>query len=74
MTHEWIVIRNCSSLQEAELLKSVLEGEGIDTQIPDEYTIGVFAGNSNVFGGVRLLVHDNDVTRAKNVLLADSNR
>ena len=68
MADEWSVIRNCSSLQEAELLKSVLESEGIESRIPDEHALGVNPGFTNAFGGVRLLVHSNDAQRADEVL------
>ena len=63
-----MVLRHCGSLQDAELLKSVLEADGIAAQIPDEYTLGVNPGFTNAFGGVRLCVRDADVVRAEELL------
>jgi hypothetical protein len=70
MAHEWVVVRHCGSLQEAEFLKSVLETEGIEVKIPDEYTLGVDPGLTNAFGGVRLMSPAADATRAEEILVA----
>ena len=68
MRDDWTVLRNCSSLQEAGLLKSVLESDGIDAEIPDEYALGVNPGLTNAFGGVRLCVRNSDASRAQELL------
>ena len=69
MSDDWTVIRSCNWLHEAELLKSVLASEGIDAQIPDQYALGVEPAYS-AFGGVRLIVHADQLARAKEVLAA----
>lgn len=64
MDDELIVIRNCNWLHEAHLIKSVLEGEGIEARIPDEHAHGVQPG----IGAVRVLVRSSELERAAAVL------
>ena len=59
---------HCSSVSEAMVKKSLLEGSGIRAWVPDELTSQVappylFAGS-----GVRLQVEDEDVEEARRVL------
>jgi hypothetical protein len=59
---------HCSSISDALLKKSLLEGSGIRAWVPDELTSQiappyVFAGS-----GVRLQVEDEDVEEARRVL------
>jgi len=68
MTHDFALVRHCSSLVEAGFIKSVLEAEGIDVQIPDEHTVGINPGYTNMLGGVRVLVHSDQLDRANEVL------
>jgi hypothetical protein len=68
MTNEWTVVRSCSYLHEAAFVKSLLEAEGIDVQIPDEYAVGVNPGYSNMLGGVRVMVHADQLTYANEIL------
>jgi len=65
---EWVDVRSCSFLHEAEFFKSLLEAEGIEVFLPDEYTLGVDPGLAPGFGGVHLLVRAEDVSRAREVL------
>ena len=69
MADNWTVVRNCSWLHEAELLKSVLASEGIDAQIPDQFALGVEPAFS-AFGGVRLMVPTVALERATEILAA----
>jgi hypothetical protein len=41
MSDDWVEIRNCNWLHEAHFVKSVLESEGIEVQVPDEHTLGI---------------------------------
>ena len=68
MANELIVIRTCASLQEAELVKSVLEAEHIHTEIPDEYAAGVQPFYGTTLGGIRVLVEAKDLERAEDLL------
>jgi hypothetical protein len=61
--NEPVVVYTTSNLAEAELLKNVLEGEGIKCELDGENQ-GSFAG---IFG-VRLLVRAWDEERARQVL------
>jgi hypothetical protein len=68
MTHDFALVRHCGSLVEAGFIKSVLEAEGIDVQIPDEYAVGVNPGYTNMLGGVRVLVPADQLERASEIL------
>jgi hypothetical protein len=57
-------LRNCSDLEEAELIKSVLAGSGVTAFLPDENSVLW----SNALGGYRVEVEDEDVDRANDVL------
>ena len=65
---EWVEVRSCAFLHEAEFIKSLLEAEGIEVFLPDEYTLGVDPGLAPGFGGVRILVRQEDRWRAREVL------
>ena len=60
-------MRYCNWLHQAQFLKSVLDGDGIESFIPDEYTLGVQPFYTSALGGVRLLVRSEDLERAKEV-------
>jgi hypothetical protein len=64
----WVVLRACASMHEAIVLRSVLEGAGIDCVLPDEHSLGVHPGLTFMAGGVRLLVRAEDLERAEDVL------
>ena len=65
---EWVVVRSCNWLHEAQFVKSVLDSAGIDAQIPDEYTLGVQPLYGSALGGVRVLVRKMDLSRAIELL------
>lgn len=68
MEDNWVVIRACNALHEAELLRSALAADGIVARIPDQHTIGVHPGATFALGGVRVMVPRADLTRAEEVL------
>ena len=68
MSDELVELRRCTWLHEAQFLKSVLEGNGIDAFIPDEHTLGVQPLYANTLGGVRLMVRAGDLEKASDVL------
>lgn len=59
-----ITLRTCSGLEEAEVIKSVLAGSGVESFVPDENTVLW----SNAIGGIRVQVDEADVDRANEVL------
>ena len=64
-----ITIATCNTIDEALLLRSVLEGSGISATVPDELTAQtaptyLFASPSRV----RLQVAEENVTKAREVL------
>ena len=65
---EWVVVRNCNWLHEAHFVKSVLEGDGIEAQIPDQHVLGVQPFYGAAIGGVRVFVRSMDLERATAVL------
>ena len=69
----WVVAWNSSWLHDALFVKSLLESEGIEVQIPDEHTVGVHSLLANAIGGIRVLVRETDQERAAEILtqLAD---
>jgi hypothetical protein len=69
MANELVTIRNCSSLQEAQFVKSVLAADGIDADIPDEHMLGV-QPVALAIGGGRVRVRAEDVERANATLNA----
>ena len=57
-------VADCSSLDEANLLRSLLSDSGIDSFVPDELTV-TFRGQ---VGGFRLQVAEEDAQEAERVL------
>jgi hypothetical protein len=70
MEDDWVQVRNCNWLHEANLLVSVLEGSGIEAFLPDAYTLGSRPELAAALGGVRVLVRASDLDRAREVLAA----
>ena len=68
MEADWVQVRNCMWVHEAELLKSVLEAAGIEAVIPNKLTLGIQPLYANAMGGVRLMVRRADLKRAAEVL------
>ena len=58
----------CNSLDEALLLKSVLEGSGIAAIVPDEHAAHIAPPYVLIGGGVRVQVPDEDEEDARRIL------
>lgn len=70
-----ITVAHCNTIDEALLLRSVLEGSGVPAFVPDEAVAQT--APTYVFGspsGVRLQVEDENATRAKEVLEQNGHR
>ena len=67
--NEPVVVHTTNSLSEAEILKNVLEGEGIECELDGENQ-GGFAGVLDV----RILVRAWDEERARQVLASHAHR
>jgi hypothetical protein len=65
---EWVEAASCTWLHEAQFLKSVLDAAGIAAMIPNEHTLGMQPLYANLLGGVRVMVHTDDLARAQAVL------
>ncbi len=70
MDDELVTLRNCNYLHEAELVKSVLDAEGIDAEIPDAYMAGVQPMMGAAIGGIRVRVRSSELERAEQALAA----
>ena len=70
---DWVEVRNCNYLHEAQFLKSVLDSEDIESLIPDQYTLGVDPLYVAALGGVRLMVRAADLDRARELLASAGN-
>jgi hypothetical protein len=68
MPNEFAIVRTCNDLQEASILRSVLEGSGIEALIADENFASLYPGVMITTGGVRLLVRTAELERASDVL------
>jgi hypothetical protein len=68
MHDEWVEVRSCTWLHEAEFLKSVLDAADIAAIIPNAQTLAVQPLYGNLLGGVRLLVRADDFERAAEIL------
>ena len=68
MEEGWVEVRSCAWLHEAQFLKSVLAGAGIEAIIPNEHTLGVQPLYAVALGGIRVLVRPEDAERARDVL------
>ena len=65
-----VTVRTCSYLHEAVLIKSVLDAEGINAEIPDAYMAGVQPALGGTMGGIRVVVRFSDLDRAEEALAA----
>lgn len=70
MDEQFATVRTCNHLHEAELIKSVLEAEGIDAEIPDAFMAGVQPALGAGIGGIRVQVRSSDLERAEQALSA----
>lgn len=61
-------VANCSSLQEANLVRMRLNAAGIECFIPDENSAGVAPFHLATRAGVRVQVADEDEARAVDAL------
>ncbi|HEY0876321.1 MAG TPA: DUF2007 domain-containing protein [Vicinamibacterales bacterium] len=65
---EWVTVRTCVWGHEADLLRSVLEGSGIEVFIPDEWMGTLRSHVLLATGGVRVQVRASDAQRATALL------
>ena len=68
MNDDWVTVRTCVWGHQADLIRSVLEGSGIDVFIPDE-SMGTLRPHLLLgTGGVRVQVRRSDAERATELL------
>jgi len=68
MPDEYVTLRTCPDVNAANLLRSVLEGSGIEALIPHESFSSNFPHLVAGSGGVRILVRAVDLERAAEIL------
>ena len=64
----WVTIQSYTYAHEAHLDQILLQNEGIDTFLKDEFTNQIDNFMSNAIGGVKLQVQKKDVVRAQQIL------
>jgi len=64
MREDYTILTVFDYSTEAQLLKSKLDSEGISTLLMDEKTIDSDPLISQAIGGVKVLVHNNDLNKA----------
>ena len=64
MRDDYTILITFEYSTEAQLVKSKLDSEGIKTMLMDEKTIDSGPLISQAIGGVKLLVHNNDLEKA----------
>ena len=62
------VLASFQKPEEAHLVRSILEGSGIAAHVRDEYVVTNELLASTAFGGVKVVVADEDFERACDVL------
>jgi putative signal transducing protein len=68
-THsEPVTVRTCKDLQEAEIIRSVLDANGITAFIPDENVASLYPPQVLDTDGVRVQVAAEDLERAREAL------
>ena len=67
MNNDYIILTVFEYSTEAHLVKSKLESEGIRTMLMDEKTIDSDPLLSQAIGGVKLLVHKEDLDKAMQI-------
>jgi hypothetical protein len=68
MDSKFVVVRVCQNINEALLLRSVLESSGVDSFIPDENVLSQYPSISVVTKGVQLAVRQEDQEQAEDIL------
>jgi hypothetical protein len=63
------VIQHFSSIEQAYLARSFLENEGIESYVWDENTAGLYPLFNPSLGMVRLVVAEEDMDRARQLLI-----
>ena len=67
-TSEPVTIRTCRDIQEAQIVRSMLEAGGIEAFIPDENAASLYPTQVLDTNGVRVQVSSDDADRALELL------
>ena len=66
--NEPVTVRTCRDLQEAQVLRSMLEAGGVQAFIPDENAAGLYPPQVLDTNGVRVQVRVEDLDLARELL------
>jgi hypothetical protein len=72
MPERFVTVATYGLPLEAEMAKNLLEAEGIACFLQGDLAAGVFVGNSDLGGLIRLQVNDRDAPRAAGILAASA--
>ena len=65
-------LTTCNTSYEAHIIKGKLESEGIPSILTNENMSNLYSGLISAFSGVDILVNENDLERAKQLLTSNS--
>jgi hypothetical protein len=68
MDNNLLPLQNFNTITDAAIYKSVLEEHGIEAVIFDENTSTVYPIFGQAFGGIRLMVKEQDFEQARKIL------
>jgi hypothetical protein len=68
MDNNLLPLHNFNTITDAAIYKSVLEEHGIEAVIFDENTSTVYPIFGQAFGGIRLMVKEQDFEQARKIL------
>jgi hypothetical protein len=68
MNNNLLPLHNFNTITDAAIYKSVLEEHGIEAVIFDENTSTVYPIFGQAFGGIRLMVKEQDFEQARKIL------
>jgi hypothetical protein len=65
---EWVVVRNCGFVHEADLIVAVLDAHEIDAFVPDSHMASIRPELIGFIGGIRVLVRASELELAREAL------
>jgi len=63
-----LVIKSYLTLSEATAMQALLEAEGLECRLKDEHSVVMAPFLANAIGGIKLMVHEEDIAQAISLL------
>jgi hypothetical protein len=71
-TDKIVVLKTYGTLSEAYIIKGLLDSQGIDNFLGDEYVSQLYPIFNPDLGGVRLFVYEKDLERIQEIISAQN--